>query len=427
MKKMKLLKLLHDSSMLRFLLTSLVALAVILFSGFAIRSIASLESSVLTKYDLLQDDQAELESQYLEAENRVKLAQEENAALQSLRETLEAEIAKASSDENYAKLVRLQTIFETYQKVVTKIDRNANLQIPEPDSVKNRASWGEKLLTQKLDEIEADLKAADTDIETAYNQYLASLPTSTPRPTSAPTTKPAPPAPPAAGYSYQTVSTSRGNFGVYLIKMSRSEVRLRTLTANSDNCSNDCPAKSLASYVSENGGYAGINGTYFCPPDYSWCSGKTNTYDSAVYNSNLNKWLNEHILAWNNLALVTANGNSLAFHKYSKDFGKGSVSAGISSFPGLVENNNIIVNDYSMDAKQLTAKGPRGAVGFDDSNVYLAIVTGATVPDAAYAMQALGAKYAMNLDGGGSSALYISGSYKVGPGRSLPNAIILVK
>jgi len=39
----------------------------------------------------------------------------------------------------------------------------------------------------------------------------------------------------------------------------------------------------------------------------------------------------------------------------------------------------------------------------------------------------LGVKYALNLDGGGSSALYLNGSYIVGPGRSLPNAVILVK
>ncbi len=47
--------------------------------------------------------------------------------------------------------------------------------------------------------------------------------------------------------------------------------------------------------------------------------------------------------------------------------------------------------------------------------------------DAAYVMKALGAKDALNLDGGGSSALYLNGSYLVGPGRSLPNAIVLVK
>ena len=59
--------------------------------------------------------------------------------------------------------------------------------------------------------------------------------------------------------------------------------------------------------------------------------------------------------------------------------------------------------------------------------MYLAIISNATVVDAAYAMKGLGALDALNLDGGGSSAMYINGSYVVGPGRSLPNAIILTK
>ena len=34
---------------------------------------------------------------------------------------------------------------------------------------------------------------------------------------------------------------------------------------------------------------------------------------------------------------------------------------------------------------------------------------------------------ALNLDGGGTSAMYIGGAYRVGPGRLLPNAIVLTK
>jgi len=42
-------------------------------------------------------------------------------------------------------------------------------------------------------------------------------------------------------------------------------------------------------------------------------------------------------------------------------------------------------------------------------------------------MQSLGAENAMNLDGGGSVAMVYNGSYKVGPGRNLPNAIIFAQ
>ena len=41
--------------------------------------------------------------------------------------------------------------------------------------------------------------------------------------------------------------------------------------------------------------------------------------------------------------------------------------------------------------------------------------------------QALGARDAMNLDGGGSVAMWFGGGYVAGPGRQLPNAILLMK
>jgi exopolysaccharide biosynthesis protein len=47
--------------------------------------------------------------------------------------------------------------------------------------------------------------------------------------------------------------------------------------------------------------------------------------------------------------------------------------------------------------------------------------------DTAYVLQALGARDALNLDGGGTAAMWIGGGYKVGPGRLLPNAIVLTK
>jgi exopolysaccharide biosynthesis protein len=49
------------------------------------------------------------------------------------------------------------------------------------------------------------------------------------------------------------------------------------------------------------------------------------------------------------------------------------------------------------------------------------------VTESAYVLQALGARDAINLDGGGTSAMYLGGSYRVGPGRLLPNAIVLTK
>jgi hypothetical protein len=201
------------------------------------------------------------------------------------------------------------------------------------------------------------------------------------------------------GYSRLSVPTPRGTYSVHLIKERLAEVSVRTLTANSSDCRSDCPAKPLAQYVAENGAFAGMNGTYLCPPDYPACAGKVNSYDYAIYNSALRRWINRSALVGQN-ALLTFNGSSTSAYRRSYVYGQNAVQL---------------------------AKGTKGAIGVDGTYVYLAIVSNATVTDSAYVLQALGARDALNLDGGGTSAMYHSGSYRVGPGRLLPNAIVLTK
>ena len=58
--------------------------------------------------------------------------------------------------------------------------------------------------------------------------------------------------------------------------------------------------------------------------------------------------------------------------------------------------------------------------------VYIGIVRGASVGEAALVLKEMGIKNAINLDSGGSSALWFGG-YKAGPGRNIPNAILFVK
>ncbi|MEK7595049.1 MAG: phosphodiester glycosidase family protein [Patescibacteria group bacterium] len=229
------------------------------------------------------------------------------------------------------------------------------------------------------------------------------------------------------GYSYQYVNTEKGKFGVFLIKMPLSKVRVKTVAANKDDCKGNCPVKPLLQYVKENNAYAAMNGSYFCPPDYATCKSKINSYDYAFYNSNKTKWMNKKALTWNKTGLATFSGTSAKFYKDSSTYKNSSVTAGLSNYPMLLKDGNIVVNLNDLTSVQKNVKGLRGAIGSDGSNVYLAQITRATVLDAAYAMRALGVKHALNLDGGGSAAMYIDGGYKVGPGRLLPNAIVLVK
>jgi len=239
-----------------------------------------------------------------------------------------------------------------------------------------------------------------------------------------------PPAPPAVysptGYSRIDVPTAAGTFTTHLIKERLADVRVRTLTANTSDCFSACPAKPLAQYVAENGAYAGIHGSYFCPPDYAPCASKVNTYDYAVYNSNLGAWINPRHLSNPINALATFTSGSATFYRRVSSYARGPVSAGISNFPLVLQNGVPVDVSADIDANQML-RGTRGAIAVDATYVYLAVISNASVPQIAFVMQALGARDAMNLDGGGSVAMWIGGGYVVGPGRQLPNAIVLLK
>lgn len=229
---------------------------------------------------------------------------------------------------------------------------------------------------------------------------------------------------PSAGYCYLSISTSNGTFKIHVVAINLSGTTIITDTANSSDCANNCPTKPLLSYVQANGTYAGIHGTYFCPPDYASCAGKVNSYDFPVYNSNLNKWLNEGNLSWSNRAMMAFTNSGVVFYPQANTYtGLSGLKAAITNFPGLVAGGNNIVNNYSLTSAQLT-KGTRGGIGVKGGTLYLVVTSSATVPDLAAIMMALGVNSALNLDGGGSAALVYQGSYKVGPGRSLPNAIL---
>jgi hypothetical protein len=239
-------------------------------------------------------------------------------------------------------------------------------------------------------------------------------------------TRPAPPET-GLGYGYQSVATARGTFNAHVIKERLSAVTVKTLTANVTQCFNNCPAQPLADYVAQNAAYAGMNGTYLCPPDYAQCAGKVNSYDYAVYNSNLRSWINYNALNGQN-GLIAFNGAAASAYRRSYVYYQNPtpVTAAITNFPLIVQNGVVLDSTADQSGSQLL-KGTKGAIGVDGTYIYLVIATNATVTDTAYVMQALGARDALNLDGGGTAAMWIGGSYKVGPGRLLPNAIVLTK
>lgn len=228
--------------------------------------------------------------------------------------------------------------------------------------------------------------------------------------------------PSAGSYRRQSVTTSRGTFTVSLIAESLSGVRMITDSANDETCTKDCAAIPLATYVSRNGGFAGINGSYFCPPDYPSCSDKVNSFNTLLFNARTKKYMNGDNNVYSTNPMVVQNTDrSLRFMGQSLEWGRDTgIIGGISNYPMLVSGSNPATTESG-------AKGPRGFLGVKSGTLYIGIVHAADFGDAAATLATLGLETAMNLDGGGSSALYYNGKYVAGPGRNLPNAIILAR
>ncbi|MBP2000448.1 exopolysaccharide biosynthesis protein [Paenibacillus shirakamiensis] len=104
------------------------------------------------------------------------------------------------------------------------------------------------------------------------------------------------------------------------------------------------------------------------------------------------------------------------------------VVTAVGAGPRLVRDGQVELNAKAEgfnDPKILTSSAARSGIAImPDGSLILATVNGATMQQWAAIMKALGAKQAMNLDGGASSALYANGKVLTQPGRSLSNVLV---
>ncbi len=217
---------------------------------------------------------------------------------------------------------------------------------------------------------------------------------------------------------------------VATFNLASGQFKISTDTGNDSDCADGCATKSLSSYVSSGGGFAGMNGTYFCPSDYASCAGQTGSFFWKVLNTRLGKMIN----ATNGLGeedpfiAFNSSGTARYFTRWSSYEGSGfNAVAGINCKPALISGGANILDISSLDDKQRTTKSNRGAIGLKGQTLYLVIAKSATVVDLAGIMHNLEVDYALNVDGGGSSAMMFNNSYKAGPGRGLPNAIVIAR
>lgn len=230
-------------------------------------------------------------------------------------------------------------------------------------------------------------------------------------------------APPGSGYSRQKVDTDIGTFMVSIVAADLGSTRVTVDTASDSDCRDNCPVLPLATYVSRNGAFAGVNGSYFCPAAYPTCAGKTNSYDTLAMNKN-KVYFNSDNNVYSTVPAVIFGSGWVRFVGQSLEWGRDTgVDGVLANYPLLVSGGNIVFGG-SGDPK-LGNKGSRSFVANKGNTIYIGVVHSATVGESAHVMKSLGMDNALNLDDGGSTALW-SGGYKVGPGRDLPNAIVFI-
>jgi len=244
-------------------------------------------------------------------------------------------------------------------------------------------------------------------------------------------------------YERKNIEVNGKNFKADIIEIDLSNPKLKIITETADdfNCKSNCQAKSLASYTINNNGFAGINGSYFC--DSSGC-GARNYFFFPVFNTNTGKLINEDQLKYWTTGPIMAfdiNNNFYYFKdsRYFKDKldltssggpyinsinGKIKLQAAIGNKPRLIEEGMNYLIDWELDNKQTNGVSLKNSIAISGKKINLVSVHNATIPELADVLQTLKIDYAINLDGGGSSALYYNDEYMVGPGRNIPNAII---
>jgi exopolysaccharide biosynthesis protein len=242
-----------------------------------------------------------------------------------------------------------------------------------------------------------------------------------------------------SSYEHKKLSTIDGEFAADIIEIDLKNPKLKIITdtafpepSHALKGTKRFGAENLANFVFRNNGFAGMNGSYFCSS--SGCGG-ANYYFFPVYNTRSGKLINDDELKYWTTGPIIAfdTNNKFYYFKDSREFKSVAgfektysvkLQAAIGNKPRLIQDYMNYLIEWEMDEKQMTQKSAKNAIGYKDNKIYLVVAYGVTVPNLANVMKAIGVEYALNIDGGYSTALIYNDEYMAGPGRNIPNAII---
>ena len=349
---------------------------------------------------------------------------QKNSQLSLQIASISAELARIKNEDQYKKNTKLQedigNIEATYTQAVALYEDLLRLK----EVAKNTSKFDDRftaaltlLAGRDYAKATTELSALRTDIKSERDKIAAAF--------TIPASVPATNNPPAAGgFNTQSVTSDAGQFLVYIVAGDLANTRILVDTASNETCTNNCPVLPLATYVSRSGAYAGVNGSYFCPSTYPSCAGKTNSFDTLLMNKN-KVYFNSDNNTYSTVPAVIFGNGFIRFIGASRDWGRDTgIDSMIAMQPLLISGGNIAFGGNS-DPKE-GAKGSRSFVANRGNTAYIGVVFGATVAESARTLKAMGMENALNLDDGGSTALWFGG-YKAGPGRDIPNAVLFVR
>lgn len=339
--------------------------------------------------------------------------------------SVSAELALLKSEDQLVKnnqlAAEIKQINSSFQKASLVYEDMVDLRDSGVKTNKIEVLWGPILADlAKRDYLNATLKTATLSAKVKEEQQKSLVTVGSLNVANVPESN----TPPSSGFSRQKVKVGDQFFVVDVVAADLSNTKVIVDTASDADCTDNCPVLPLGTYVSRNGAIAGINGSYFCPASYPTCAAKKNSFDTLLMNKN-KKYFNSDNNVYSTVPAVIFSGNSARFVSQSLQWGRDTgVDAVLANHPLLVSGKSIATGD-SSDVK-LSATGNRAFIGNRGSLVYIGVVRGVSVVGAAKVLVEMGLENALNLDSGGSTALW-SGGYKYGPGRDIPNAILFVK
>ncbi len=324
---------------------------------------------------------------------------------------------------NQSLIEEIKNINKTYKDSISAYEKLLDLKQQHVDTNKLDPVYAQivKYLSDKnYASASASLVDLSNKIETATPKAIITTPQSAQT-----ATAPENNTPPGSGYSLQAVSADGQTYNVTIIAADLNSTKVIVDTASDSDCSNNCPVLPLSDYISRSGAYAGINGSFFCPQEYPSCAGKTGSFDTLLMNKNKH-YFNSDNNVYSTIPAAIFSPGSARFVGQSQQWGRDTgVDSVIANYPLLVVGGNINFTEKA-DEPKFGAKGARTFLATKGNMVYIGVIYNATMGESAKVLHALGMGEALNLDEGGSTALW-SGGYKAGPGRNIPNAVLFIK